>query len=221
MKKLIGGAFVTGVLVLFMVSACSSVKTLSNGKKIDTQLVGTWEGSETGVQMEDTKKEWKMIRDEDGTFVLHFKTTTDGEVDEFTEDGTWWVEGNRFFEYHSNSENTDTYEYTVLDKQRVQFKMLNSAMNFNEKEYVFIDTKVVGTKTKKGVKDGLSIENAIKVNSIDEEYAYVRKNCEGCKRIRQSLLDHKGKPYDALHFQKPNGEEVIYYFDISSFFGKW
>lgn len=75
-------------------------------------------------------------------------------------------------------------------------------------------TKNLSTSTK----DGSSIENAIKVSSISEEYEYVRKVCEDCKFLSQSLIFKKKKPYDMLEFKKSNGEKISYYFDISSFF---
>ena len=34
---------------------------------------------------------------------------------------------------------------------------------------------------------GLSISNPIKVNSVPEEYQYIRENCEGCKVISPSI----------------------------------
>lgn len=76
--------------------------------------------------------------------------------------------------------------------------------------------KQEGTK-----KDGLSLETAIKVKGIDEEYKYVRNNCDNCQMQGQALLQHKGKPYDKLMVKNAKGEVVSYYFDISSFFGKW
>lgn len=69
-------------------------------------------------------------------------------------------------------------------------------------------------------RDGSSFEKAIRVKSIDQEYAYVREVCPDCRINRQSLIFHEKKPYDVLDFTRDNGEEVSYYFDISSFFGK-
>jgi len=69
-------------------------------------------------------------------------------------------------------------------------------------------------------RDGSSFEKAIIVNSIPEEYQYVKKHCPDCKFVMQSLMQHKGKPYDVLEFEKPTGEAVSYYFDISKFYGK-
>lgn len=78
--------------------------------------------------------------------------------------------------------------------------------------------------TQKAVtKDGSSTENAIKVSDVSQEYVIVRKLCADCKMKQQSLISNaKGtKHYDMLTLIKPNGEEVSYYFDITSFYGKW
>ena len=78
------------------------------------------------------------------------------------------------------------------------------------------------TKTQfESSRDGSSIEKAIIVRNVSEEYNYVRKVCEECKFKKQSLIakDNGKKHYDALYFDKA-GEEVIYYFDINSFYGK-
>src|SRR5688572_6566902 len=71
--------------------------------------------------------------------------------------------------------------------------------------------------------DGSSVEKAIKVHSIDQEYAYVRKVCADCELKGQSLIsnDSGTKHYDVLTMVKPGGEEVSYYFNITSFFGKF
>lgn len=68
-------------------------------------------------------------------------------------------------------------------------------------------------------KDGSSFELAVIVNSVEEEYEYVRNYCRGCAFKSQALL-FKGKhPYDALYLAK-DGQEVVYYFDIKNFYGK-
>ena len=66
-----------------------------------------------------------------------------------------------------------------------------------------------------------TVENAIKVSGISEEYKYIKKNCSGCQVVQQSLVFIKKKPYDILEVRKANGETVEYFFDISSFYGKW
>jgi hypothetical protein len=67
---------------------------------------------------------------------------------------------------------------------------------------------------------GSSFKNAIVVISISQEYDYVRNRCSDCQVLGQSLVFHEKKPYDILILKKPDGSEVEYYFDISSFYGK-
>jgi hypothetical protein len=67
--------------------------------------------------------------------------------------------------------------------------------------------------------DGSSFEKAIVVKNISEEYAYIRKVCPGCKVIKQALRSNNKKYYDVLYVNN-NGTEVVYYFDINSFYGK-
>jgi len=70
--------------------------------------------------------------------------------------------------------------------------------------------------------DGSSIEKAIKVGSVEQEYKIVREKCGDCKIKSQGLTyNDKDKPFDVLTVIKPNGEEVKYYFDISKFYGKF
>jgi protein involved in sex pheromone biosynthesis len=75
------------------------------------------------------------------------------------------------------------------------------------------------TASAAGSNDGSSYEKAIVVNSVSEEYAYVKKVCPGCKFKKQSLSSKNKKYYDILIFID-SGSEVMYYFDINSFFGK-
>jgi len=67
---------------------------------------------------------------------------------------------------------------------------------------------------------GSSFETAIKVNSIPEEYEYIRKVCSSCKHKGQALVFNNKKPYDIITVVDNTGTEMNYYFDISSFFGK-
>ena len=75
-------------------------------------------------------------------------------------------------------------------------------------------------KVASGQRDGSSFETAIVVKSVSAEYEYVKKVCPDCKFLGQSLINNEKKPYDVLRFVRPNGKEVSYYFDISSFYGK-
>lgn len=68
-------------------------------------------------------------------------------------------------------------------------------------------------------RDGTCAEKAIIVNSIAEEYQWVRTNCPGFTPHMQSLKTIDGRPYDVLTLRSESGEERIVYFEISSFFG--
>jgi hypothetical protein len=70
------------------------------------------------------------------------------------------------------------------------------------------------------VRDGSSLEKAIIVRSIAEEYEYVRKVCPDCEVQVQMLIFDKKKPYDVLEVKTSDGETVKYVFDISKFYGK-
>lgn len=70
-------------------------------------------------------------------------------------------------------------------------------------------------------KDGSSFEKAIVVPSVAAEYAWLREHYPGYKRKGQSLTFKDKKPYDILTVELADGTERKFYFDISSFFGKY
>ncbi len=220
MKKQIVFFVVCFVLGTF---SFAQLKSLPNGKQIDERLVGTWEGSESNDQMQGMDKKWTMVRNEDGSFELDFEFKLDGMKDTSNETGTWWIEDGKFYEYHDYSDETDVYDYEILDKKTVKFKSEVMTMDMNTDSYEFIDHKVKDKKSKKkkSKQDALSFETALKVKNVGEEYQFALDNCNGCALLGQSLVEHKNKPYDILTFKKPDGEEIKYYFDISSFYGKF
>lgn len=135
------------MFLLFNTVSCSPAKLSSKNKKIDTHLVGVWQGSEKNAQFAGLEKKWITERKSDGTYTIEFtvldEDDTTGEYKEtFTEHGTWWVEGDIFYEYHDVSKKTDKYKYSVLNNNQVKFEMLKSAVEFNKKNYTFIDTRV-------------------------------------------------------------------------------
>lgn len=68
-------------------------------------------------------------------------------------------------------------------------------------------------------KDGRDAASAIKVNSVDEEYAIIRRL--GLKPKVQSLMMVEGRPYDMIRVLDPQtGRKRDVWFDIGSFFGK-
>jgi hypothetical protein len=128
---------------LFLFSAVLLCQFSIAQKSQDPQLIGVWSGHEKDNQRINLEKYWIMHRYEDGTFILMFNTIEDGEVDNFSEKGKWWVENGLFNEYHENSHGTDVYTYSMIDENHVRFKAKSLAFDFGNKDYEFIDTKIV------------------------------------------------------------------------------
>jgi hypothetical protein len=115
----------------------SEIKTENN-----PNLFGIWEGSEKDNQVNGMEKKWTMDRKENGTYLIKFETKIKGEKNISTEYGTWWTEGNKFFEYHDDTGLTDEYSFEVLNEKQVKFIMKSTDIDFNKPKYIFIDTKV-------------------------------------------------------------------------------
>ena len=69
--------------------------------------------------------------------------------------------------------------------------------------------------------DGLSYETAIKVKSVEQEYQLLPKLCPGCNLKSQGLSSKGNRHYDVMTMIKPDGGTIVYYFDITSFFGRF
>ena len=49
------------IFLILFASSCGHYRAISDNKKIDIRLVGTWEGEETDSQIKGLKKEWYQI----------------------------------------------------------------------------------------------------------------------------------------------------------------
>ncbi len=137
--------YLTVVLLSLLFVSCSSsshLVKLNNGRKIDTRLVGKSVGSETDQQYADTKKSWIMEKNADGTFILTFTVTQNGQTSKWQETGNWWVEKNIYHEFHDESGLTDQYYYTVLNEKQIKYKSKSVGVEMNTDTYEFIDTKI-------------------------------------------------------------------------------
>jgi len=67
-------------------------------------------------------------------------------------------------------------------------------------------------------KDGSSPGKAIIVDSIKEEYQWIKYHCSGWHKEMQMLKEIDGKPYDVQILYNDQGEERTVYFDISKFY---
>ena len=127
------------IFTLFM-SSCMTSSKLSKRqlKHIDKSLVGTWVGSEIGVQNKDTKREWEMIRNQDGTYIINFKTHYPDYTSERTEEGHWWTKQGFFYE-HCNGYKTDIYEYNVVSENEIEFKSIKIQTYYVAESHSFTD----------------------------------------------------------------------------------
>lgn len=132
------------IILIFslLVSSCMTTSELSKRqlKHLDKSLVGTWVGSETGVQYNDTKREWEMIRNQNGTYIINFKTHYPDYTSESTEEGYWWTKQGVFYE-HCTSHKTDVYDYNVVSENIIEFKTIKIQTSFVRDNYVFTDKR--------------------------------------------------------------------------------
>ena len=110
-------------------------------KSIDPKLVGCWKGSEVGQQKKGVSKYWVSCRFENGTTTLLFVTLNkNGEVIQKTENGKWWVENGKYYEFHTVSGMTDIYEYETIENS-VNFRAIE-LMGKKNPDYSFFDFKI-------------------------------------------------------------------------------
>ncbi len=86
---------------------------------------------------------------------------------------------------------------------------------------LFIAVSCSSTRNTSTERDGSSIEKAIIVKSVSEEYQWIRDNYPNSRPMGQSLIFNKKKPYDVIHIQTEAGSEKDIYFDISKFYGRF
>jgi hypothetical protein len=221
MKKTIIYTTLLVIITLFLLHSCktSQMITLSSGKQIDRTLVGNWKGNESSQQKEGMTKKWVFKRFINGDFYVIIEQESKDGVSYVEDDGKWWIQDGLYYEFHNNSGLTDVYTYQALNKDEIQFKSKSIDLPMAVSEYTYIDTRM--KKNEIYVRDGRSFETAILVNSVKDEYEYIHEICWRCKPIQQALVSHKGKPYDVITIENQDGSTVEYYFDISSFYGKF
>ncbi len=120
-----------------------STLLFSQRLNIDDNLVGEWSGTEYGIQFDSLAKHWIQIRYKNGKSKTIFKMFVDGEPFEATEYGKWWILNGKFCEQENSSKKIDCYEYVFLDKYNVKFKAIKLETDFFNKNYEFIDTKII------------------------------------------------------------------------------
>jgi len=75
--------------------------------------------------------------------------------------------------------------------------------------------------------DGSSMEHAVVITGatgeaegVRSEYVWLSKQYPGYKRGVQSVMEKNERSFDRIEIQAANGQPVVVYFDITSFYGK-
>lgn len=75
--------------------------------------------------------------------------------------------------------------------------------------------------------EGTSIQTSVPIKATNSaegvaaEYAWIARKHPGFKRESQSLLLEGKRAYDLIEITTADGKRMAYYFDVTSFFGKW
>ncbi|MBF0596401.1 hypothetical protein [Faecalibacter rhinopitheci] len=121
-----------------------SIGTLSfaQKKEYDKDLIGCFKGSEQNQQYNGISKYWISCRFEKGLSVLNFiSIDEEGNVKQHTENGKWWTNNGKYYEFHKNSNLTDIYTYQTLKNGDVAFKSIKIIGEDND-TYEFVDYKI-------------------------------------------------------------------------------
>lgn len=106
------------IMLIMTLMPCLYLAQSFDGKKdFDKKLVGCWEGSEEGQQLQNVNKYWVSCRLDTGKSILLFVAVNPktGAVMQSTENGTWWTSKGKYYEFHKDSGLTDVYNYQVSD----------------------------------------------------------------------------------------------------------
>ncbi len=109
------------------------------------KFVGAWTG-EYVHKNKNRKDSWLQTRNVDGTFQLVYKSYQ-YEVLSSTEtnDGTWWLEGEFFYEKQNGAhDKADKYAYELIGDNKIKFTEISTNEKTSEliEGYSFTDTKV-------------------------------------------------------------------------------
>ena len=133
------------VVILF---SCQNLNLKT--KVIDERFVGSWNGSEKDDQIKGVQVNWIQHRFRDGKLITYFKTKySDGQVIESIEKGKWWIENGLFYEKSEYAKKPDVYAFEITDRNHIIFKEKKLETTFENKSYMFVDTRVEENNTVK------------------------------------------------------------------------
>lgn len=135
-------AFLTLMLLFAFLGGCSTVPDKTRQADIEPvrqQLIGAWEGEYVDSDGKLVRS-WIQQRSDDGTYTIVFTHHTEKGAFQSRQTGTWWIEGDRFYEIASDGmKEPDAYQFDILNENEIRFKSLTKA-------YEFIDRRCLPPK---------------------------------------------------------------------------
>ncbi|MCX6558388.1 MAG: hypothetical protein NTW95_13315 [Candidatus Aminicenantes bacterium] len=110
--------------------------------------------------------------------------------------------------------------FVIKGKKAVRRCVISCSPEDSEKQIFF------SPKTGESLKEAIEIINAVDTDEgVYAEYAYLRLKSQSLgivySMVEQQHIPHGGKHYDMLTIQLENGEKENFFFDITSFYGKF
>lgn len=117
------------------------VLIFSQQKEFDKKITGCFKGSEQNQQIEGFSKYWVSCRLPEGKMILLFVAIDeDGNVQQSSENGSWWTKDGKYYENHDYDNVTDIYYYKALGNGDVEFKSIE-ILGRKDDTYNFTDYK--------------------------------------------------------------------------------
>lgn len=130
-------------VAMLLTLICSAINA-ENGKADLHSFIGIWVG---GYDHQDKvrKDSWTQTRKADGSFKLIHEIYQYGALSNTeTSEGTWWVEGQYFYEKQKGSfDHPDKYLYELIGEKKIKFTEITTDDKTSEdiQGYSFIDTR--------------------------------------------------------------------------------
>ena len=134
-------------LILLLQAGCGTMNDASHKnvpEDIRDMFVGTWEGEymDPGGTLLRT---WIQNRSENGTYTIVFFHHTQKGIYKSTQEGKWWLKGNRFHEIAPDlMKEPDVYQFEILSEDEIRFRSI-------VKDYEFTDKRTESSLDRRGV----------------------------------------------------------------------
>ena len=128
------------ILMIILQAGCGTVTNTSRSNvpgDMRRIFVGAWEG-EYADHEGKLVRTWIQNRFEDGTYKILFIHHSEKGVYKSTQQGKWWIDGDRFFEIAPDvMKEPDVYTFEMLSNDEIHFKRIG-------RDYEFTDRRIHG-----------------------------------------------------------------------------